>query len=75
MAVNGVALSVSHTDNLIVSNVLRFFLREKNAKEDLYGCNMRWEDVPDKIQYLHNVTADDHAGNTRAPITGNTGVK
>ena len=36
---------------------------------------MRWEDVPDKIQYLHNVTADDHAGNTRAPITGNTGVK
>ena len=47
----------------------------KNAKEDLYGCNMGWEDIFDKVQYLHDVTADDHAGNTRAPITANTGAK
>ena len=41
-------------------------LREKNAKEDLYGCNMGWEDVPDKMKYFHVVTANDHAANTRA---------
>ena len=72
---NGVALSVSHTDNLIVSSIFSRLFERKNAKEDLYGCNMGWEDVPDKRQYLHDVTDDDNANNTRAPIIANTGTK
>ena len=75
VAVNGVAASVSHTDNLIVSNIFHIFLTEKNAKQDFYGCNMGWEDVPDKIKYLHSVMADDNLGNTRTPINANTAAK
>ena len=52
----------------------RIFER-KNAKEDLYGYNMGWEDVPDKMQYLHDVTDDANANNTVSPITANTGAK
>ena len=36
---------------------------------------MGWEDVPNKIKYFQDVTGDNHADNTRAPIVANTGAK
>ena len=44
VAANGVSLSVS--------NIFSRLFERKNSREDLYGCNMGWEDVPDKMKYL-----------------------
>ena len=71
---SGMALSVSHTDNLIVSNIFSCLFERKNAKEDLYDCNMGWEHKAGHEKYLHKVTVDDSANDTRKPITDNDGA-
>ena len=74
LSINRVAITVSHTDNLEVSNMINILFEKKAMHTNLGGMTMGWLDVSGKMSYLHSVTANDHADNTRKTITENKGV-
>ena len=63
LSINGVAVTVTDTDNLKVSSMINILVEKKDMYFNLAGVTMGWLDMLGKRSHLHKITADDHINN------------
>ena len=68
LSINGVAITVSRTSNLEVSNMINILFEKKAMYTNLARMTMGWLDVPGKISYLQSVTTNDHANKQQTSV-------
>ena len=74
LSLNGVAMTVAHSNSMEVTNAINLLMEKKPMHTDMGGVTMGWLDTPGKMSYLLEVTADNHGDNTRKLITNNIGA-